>query len=118
MPDFKCVACRTRTRHLGDTSPSAGDPCPGCGSPLEPVGALTEVVGFRSVTTADRLLDGESPVGDFTARRNAIYVQQVHDAIDAQRWTDDGGFAAVSVALPTSDRLTLNAGAPGENGTP
>jgi hypothetical protein len=116
MPDFKCVACRTRIRHIGDTSPSAGDPCPGCGSPLEPVGELTEVVGFRSLTTADRILDSDAPVGDFTARRNAIYVQRVHDAIDATRWVDDGGFAAVAVALPTSDRLLLNAGVPGENG--
>src|SRR3954452_25404877 len=117
MPDFKCVACRTRTRHIGDTSPSAGDPCPGCGSPLEPVGELSEIVGFRSVSTADRLLDSEARVGDFTARRNAIYVQQVHDAIDAARWVDDGGFAAVSVAFPASDRLLPNAGPSGENGT-
>jgi len=115
MPDFKCVACRTRIRHVGDTSPSAGDPCPGCGSPLEPVGELTEVVGFRSLTTADRILDSDAPVGDFTARRNAIYAQRVHDAIDATRWLDDDGFAAVAVALPTSDRVLPNAGAPGEN---
>jgi hypothetical protein len=118
MPDFKCVACRIRTRHIGDTPHSAGDPCPGCGSPLEPVGELAEVVGFRSVTTADSLIDSDEPVGDFTARRNAIFVQEVHDAIDAERWIEDGGFAAVSVALPTADRLLPHAGTPGENGTP
>jgi len=118
MPDFKCLACRTRTRHVRDASPSAGDPCPGCGSPLEPVGELTEVVGLRSVTTADRIPDSDAPVGDFTARRNAIYAQRVHDAIDAARWVDDGGFAAAAVALPTSDRRLPNAGAPGEKGTP
>jgi hypothetical protein len=117
MLDFKCLACKTRIRHIGDTSPSAGDPCPACGSPLEPVGELTEVVGFRSVTTADRILDSDAPVGDFTARRNAIYAQRVHDAIDAARWVDDGGFAAAAVALPTSNRRPPNAGAPAENGT-
>jgi hypothetical protein len=118
MSDFKCVACRIRTRHTGDTPRSAGDPCPKCGSPLELVGELAEVVGYRPVGTADRLVDSDAPVGDFTARRNAIYVQRVHDAIDAARWVDDGGFAAVSVALPTSDRRLLpHDGAPSENGT-
>ena len=118
MPDFKCVECRTRVRHIGDTPPNAGDPCPGCGAPLEAVGELTEIVGFRSVSTADRLVDSEAPVGDFTARRNANYVQQVHDAIDAARWVDDGGSAVVAVSLPTADRrLVLDAGAPGENAT-
>jgi hypothetical protein len=123
MPDFKCVACRIRTRRAGDT-PShgdtplgAGDPCPGCGSSLEPIGEPTEVVGFRSVTTANRIVDSDAPVGDLIARRNAIYVQEVHDAIEAARWVDDGGFAAVAVALPTADRLLPHAGAPGENGT-
>src|SRR3954453_7125390 len=62
MSDFKCVACRIRTRHTGDTPRSVGDPCPGCGSPLELVGRLAEVVGYRPVSTADRLVDSDAPV--------------------------------------------------------
>ena len=100
MPDVKCVACRIRTRLA-----EAGEPCPACGSPLERVGELAEVVGFRSITTTDGPVDA-TPVGDFTARRNALYAQRVRDAVDAERWTDDGGFAVAAVALPTSDRIT------------
>ena len=51
MRDFKCVACKIRTRRAGDSAHDAGDACPGCGSPLEPVGELAEIVGFRWVTT-------------------------------------------------------------------
>jgi hypothetical protein len=117
MPDFKCVACRTRTRRAGDASDLTSDLCPSCGSPHEPVFELSEVVGFRSVTTADRPIDDPAPLGDFAARRNAIYAQRVRDALDAQRWVDDGGSAVVAVALPTSDRrLLTNARAPVENG--
>jgi hypothetical protein len=108
MPDFKCVACRTRIRHSGEV---AADPCPDCGSPLELVGERAEVVGFRSVTTGDRPVDHAAPVGDFTGRRNAMYAQRVRDALDAERWMDDEGFAVATVALPTSDR---RAGAPSE----
>jgi hypothetical protein len=100
MPDFRCVDCRTRTRYAGDI---AAEPCPGCGSPLELVVELAEVVGFRSVTTSDRSVDVAAPVGDFTARRNAMYAQRVRDALAAERWIDDGGFAVAAVALPTSD---------------
>lgn len=109
MPDFKCVACRTRIRREDD-----GEPCPTCGSPLEPVGQLAEVVGFRSITTTDGPVDTAAPLGDFTARRNAIYAQRVLDAVDAERWIDDGGLAVAAVALPTSDR---HVGAPRETGT-
>jgi hypothetical protein len=116
MSDFKCVACRIRTRHTGDTPRSVGDPCPGCGSPLELVGGLAEVVGYRPVSTADRLVESDAPVADLTARRNAIDAQQRRDAIE--RWVDDGGAAVVAVSLPTADRrLVLDAGAPGENRT-
>jgi hypothetical protein len=86
MRDFKCVACRIRTRHAGDTFGAGGDRCPGCGSPLEPVGELGEVVGFRSVTTTEHPVDDPAPVGDFTARRNAMYARRVRDALDTQRW--------------------------------
>jgi hypothetical protein len=117
MPDFKCVACRTRSRRVGDLPHSVADPCPGCGSPLVLVGELAEVVGFRSVTTADRVVG--SPVADFTTRRDARDAPLRYDAVDAQRWVDDGGSAVVAVALPTSDRRLLpNAGGSGENGTP
>jgi hypothetical protein len=111
MPDFKCVACRIRTRLEEDT---AADPCPSCGSSLERVGELAEVVGFRSVTTTDGLVDNATPVGDFTARRNAMYAQTVRDALNAESWMDDGGAAVAALALPTSDR---HAGAPGEERT-
>jgi hypothetical protein len=111
MPDVKCVACRTRTRLTED---AAAAPCPTCGSPVELVVALAEVVGFRSMTTTDGPVNNAAPVGDFTGRRNAIYAQRVRDALDAERWMDDGGFAVAAVALPTSDR---HAGAPGEKGT-
>ena len=115
MPDFKCVACRIRTRRVGDTPHSVADACPGCGSPLALIGGLAEVVGFRSVTTADRLVS--SHVGDLTTRREARDAQLRHDALDAQGWVDDAA-AVAAVALPTSDRRLLpNAGAPGENGT-
>jgi hypothetical protein len=117
MPDFKCVACRTRTRRVGDAADFIGDLCPSCGSPRELVAELNEVVGFRSVTLADHPVDDPAPLGDFAARRNALYAQRVRDALDAERWGDDGGSAVVAVALPTSDRRLLpNAGAPGENG--
>ena len=111
MRDFKCVACRTRIRHAEDV---AADPCPRCGSPLELVGELAEVVGFRSVKPTEDSIDIAAPVGDFTGRRNAMYAQRVRDALDAERWMDDGGFAVAAVALPTSDR---HAGAPVEKGT-
>jgi hypothetical protein len=78
MRDFKCVACKIRTRRAGDGADVVGDACPGCGSPLERVGELSEVVGFRSVI-ADGPVD--NPVGDFTARRNALYAQRVSDAL-------------------------------------
>jgi hypothetical protein len=111
MPDFKCVACRTRIRHAENV---AAHPCPRCGSPLELVGELAEVVGFQSVKPAADPGDIAAPIGDFTGRRNAIYAQRVRDALDAERWMDDGGLAVAAVALPTSDR---HAGAPGEKGT-
>jgi transposase len=111
MPDFRCVACRTRIRHAGDV---AADTCPECGSPLDLVDDLAEVVGFRSVKPTGDPVDIAAPVADFTGRRNAIYAQRVRDALDAERWLDDGGFAVAAVALPTSNR---NAGTPGENGT-
>jgi hypothetical protein len=115
MSDTKCVACRIRTRHTGDAPRSAGDPCPGCGGPLEPIGELAEVVGYRSVTTAERLVESDAPVGDLTARRNAIHDGR-REAIDAARWPDDGGSAVVAVSLPTADRrLVLDAGASGGN---
>lgn len=82
MRDFKCVACRIRTRHAG----AGGDRCPGCGSLLEPVAGLAEVVGFRSVTTTQQPVDDPAPVGNFTARRNAMYAQRVRDALDTQHW--------------------------------
>ena len=101
MPDVKCVACRTRTRHAEDLE---GERCPSCGSPLERVGKLTEVVGFQSVTRTEHPVDDAASLGDFTARRNEMYAERVRDALDAARWMDDGGFAVAAVALPTSDR--------------
>src|SRR4051794_22205547 len=86
MPDFKCVACRTRTRRVGDAADFIGDLCPSCGSPHELVTELTEVIGFRSVTLADRPVDDPAPLGDFASRRNALYAQRVRDAIDSERW--------------------------------
>lgn len=117
MPDFKCVACRTRTRRMGDTPHSVADPCAACGSPLVLVSDLAEVVGFRSLTTEDRLGGSLAVVGDLTTRREARDAQLRRDALDAQLWVDDGGSAVVAVTLPTSDRLLPTAGAPGENGT-
>jgi hypothetical protein len=118
MPDFKCVACRTRTRRAGDAADFIGDLCPVCGSPHELVSELSEVVGFRSVTMADPSVDHPAPLGDFGARRNAFYAERVRDALDAQRWGDEGGSAVIAVALPTSDKRLLAAGkAPGEEAT-
>jgi hypothetical protein len=54
MRDFKCVACKIRTRRAEDSVDAAPDACPGCGSPLEPAGELAELVGFRQFTTAPR----------------------------------------------------------------
>ena len=118
MPDFKCVACKTRTRRAGDAADLIGDLCPICGAPQELVSALGEVVGFRSVTMADPSVDHPAPLGDFAAHRNAFYAQRVRDALDAQRWEDEGGSAVVAVALPTSHERLLAAGqAPGEEAT-
>ena len=75
MRDFKCGACKIRTRVAGHSAHDAGDACPGCGSPLEPVGKLAEIVGFRWVTTTDG---------------NEIYAQRVSDALAAERWVDGG----------------------------
>jgi hypothetical protein len=103
MRDFKCVACKIRTRHAVDSAHDAGDACPGCGSPLEPVGELADVVGFRWFS-ADRPADDMAPIGDFPARRNALYAQRVSDALAAERWVDDAGFAVASVALANPHR--------------
>jgi hypothetical protein len=110
MPDFKCVACRIRTRPAGD---GAADACPECGRPLDLVDELAEIVGFRAVTTGAQPVDRVAPLGDFRGRRNAMYAQRVRDALDAERRLDDGGFAVAAVALPTSDR---HAGAPRHGG--
>ena len=75
MRDFKCVACKIRTRRAGDSAHDAGDACPSCGSQLEPVGKLADIVGFRWVTTTD------GP---------EIYAQRVSDALAAERWVDGG----------------------------
>ena len=75
MRDFKCVACKIRTRRAGASAHDAGDACPSCGSPLEPVGELAELVGFRWVTTT---------------HGNEIYAQRVSDALAAERWVDGG----------------------------
>jgi hypothetical protein len=118
MPNFKCVACRTRTRRAGDAADFIGDLCPLCGSPHELVSELGEVVGFRSVTTAAPSVDHAAPLGDFAARRNAFYAQRVRDALDARQWGDEGVSAVLAVALPTSDERLLAAGkAPGEEAT-
>lgn len=118
MPHYKCVACRTRTRRVGDASDFTGDLCPTCGSPHELVSELSEVVGFRSVATTDLPRAHPARMGDFTSHRNAVYAQRVRDALDADHWTDDGEYAVAAVALPTSDRCLLpNAGAHGEKGT-
>jgi hypothetical protein len=102
MRDFKCVACRIRTRRAEAGIDVVGDPCPGCGCPLEVVGGLAEVVGFRSVIAAVRPVDSTTSLGDFTARRNAIYAQRVRDTLDTEPWMDDGGYAISAVALPTA----------------
>jgi hypothetical protein len=102
MPDFKCVACRIRTRDAGAAFGAGGDRCPGCGSLLESVAELGEVVGFRSVTTTEHPVDDPAPVGNFTARRNAMYAQRVRDALETERWIDDDGYAIGAIALPTA----------------
>ena len=53
-----------------------------------------------------------TPVGDLTARRDAAYARRVSDALDAQHWMDDDGFAVAAVALATP----RSAGAPGKKG--
>ena len=75
MRDFKCVACKIRTRRAAVSAHDAGDACPGCGSQLEPVRRLADVVGFRWVTTTDG---------------NAIYAQRVSDAMAVERWVNGG----------------------------
>jgi hypothetical protein len=75
MRDFKCVACKIRTRRTGDSGHDAAAACPDCGSPLEPVGQLAEIVGFRWTTTT---------------HGNEIYAQRVSDALAAERWVDGG----------------------------
>jgi hypothetical protein len=75
MRDFKCVACRIRTRRTAVSAHEAGDACPSCGSPLQRVGELAELVGFRWVTTSDG---------------NEIYAQRVSDALAAERWANGG----------------------------
>ena len=54
MRDFKCVACKIRTRRAEDSTDAARHACPGCGSPLEPVGELADLVGFRQFTAEPR----------------------------------------------------------------
>jgi len=112
MPQFKCVACKTRLYSPASPADRVGDLCPGCGSLLEPVRELAEVVGFRSIKSRDGAADGGSPgthqrlaarADDFLARRAAILAQA---RLDGERWLDDGGSfsreaVAEAMALPT-----------------
>ena len=41
-------------------------------------------------------------MGNFTARRNAMYAQRVRDALETERWIDDDGYAIGAIALPTA----------------
>ena len=110
MPHLKCVACRMRLESARATDDLVGELCPGCGSPLEPVSELAEIVGFRSFKQRDAAGEDTPPgtheriagrIDDAFARRAAVLAQ----AIDAERWDDDGGSfgpeaAAQALALP------------------
>jgi hypothetical protein len=112
MPQFKCVACKTRLYRAAGPADSVGDLCPSCGSLLEPVVELAEIVGFRAIRRRDDAADDKPPgrhqriadrVDDFFARRETIRAQA---RLDAGRWIDDGGSfspaaVAEAMALPT-----------------
>ncbi len=100
---LSCPACRLRVRANAPAIAVLENHCPLCGAPLSAVASAAAVMGFRSFDL-DELSEQKSTEhadrsgnpDDLAGRRKAA---PVHDALDAQRWEDDGGSAAGEVAL-------------------
>jgi hypothetical protein len=97
MPHFKCVTCKTRLHDPDDPAELVDELCPSCGFALERAGDLAELVGFRAITTHDRVAEGGRArhslvdrLGDLRERR----ALQAQARLDAQRWLDEGESAA------------------------
>jgi hypothetical protein len=99
MPHFKCVTCKTRLHDPHDPAELLDELCPSCGFALERAGNLAELVGFRAITTHDRVAEGGMArprhslidrLGDLHERR----ALQAQARLDAQRWIDEGASAA------------------------
>jgi hypothetical protein len=62
MAHFKCVTCRTRLHTPDSPGHLFDEMCPDCGSALERAGDLAELVGFRAITSHDRVAERWSDI--------------------------------------------------------
>jgi len=104
---FKCVTCKARLYIVARRDLLVHDLCPGCGAMLEPVGELAELVGYRSIqlrATAEPQAGHGVLIDRFAEVLDARRARSDEDALDAERWLDDGGgfdgAAAAAAAVP------------------
>lgn len=99
---LSCEGCRIRVRASAPEIGLLEGRCPICGVKLSAVPFPSGVLGFRSFdldalsdqASSDRPAEPAPPV-DLVARRTASLVR---DALDTDRWTDEGGTAAGEAA--------------------
>src|SRR5690242_4882458 len=104
---FKCVACKARLYSVARRDLQVRDLCPVCGAMLEPVGELAELVGYRSIqlhATSEPQTGHGVLIDRFAEVLADRRARSAQDALDAERWLDDGGgfdgAAAAAAAVP------------------
>src|SRR5690242_19527253 len=104
---FKCVACKARLYSVARRDLRVHDLCPVCGAMLEPVGELAELVGYRSIqlrATAEPQAGHGVLIDRFAELLAGRRATSDQEALDAERWLDDGGgfhgTAATTAAVP------------------
>jgi hypothetical protein len=97
MPDFKCLACKTRLHSTESEADRIGDLCPVCGSLLEPVGDLGEIVGYRVIETRGGMSQsGASDAGQWSPTASA------RSSLDASWGTHESGSRSKAALLTLS----------------
>jgi hypothetical protein len=93
---LSCESCRIRVRASAPEIGLLEGSCPICGAKLKAVPFPSGVLGFRSFDldvlseqrSSDVPLATPGQLADLAARREVVLAR---DAVDAERWSDEGG---------------------------